>query len=71
MTKQEIIMRIAHRANTTDELHRFTDLLRDMFENGCLEAEVWTDVIPKLAELAGELARVEAGKEYDEGRAIK
>lgn len=69
MSEQEIIMRMARRANSTEELHRFTDFLRDMFENGALEAAVWSDVIPKLAELAGELARVEAGKEYDEGRA--
>ena len=69
MSEQEIIMRMARRANSTEELHTFTDLLRDMFMAGVLDVEVWCSVVPKLSELAGELARVEAGKEYDEGRA--
>lgn len=68
MTKQEIIMNFVNRAETTRELYTFTDFLHDMVTNNVLDLEDWLEAIDSIRERIGEIARLEAQKEYDERR---
>ena len=71
MTKQEIIITHVREARTINGLYEMVDLLRDMVDAGHLEGGVFVDVLPSIMEKVGEFGRLRAGKEYDEGRAIK
>lgn len=68
MNKHEIIMNFVNRAETTRELYTFTDFLHDMVTNNVLDLEDWLEAIGSIRERIGEIARLEAQKEYDERR---